>query len=159
MKKQWKTLSHKTVLNSPIMRVEQKIAVNPRNDKECEFTTAHFPNWVNVIALTPEKEIILIRQFRHGTDIYEVETPGGCIDDTDKNPVEAGVRELLEETGYAGENARLIGQVSPNPAMQGNICFFVLVENAKLTSAQILDHGEDIEVFKVPYEEVHELIP
>ena len=158
MIKQWKTLSSKILLETSILRVEQKTALNPRNNHECELTTTHFPNWVNVIALTETNELVLVRQFRHGTEKVEIEIPGGCIDDTDTDPVEAGVRELLEETGYTGENARLIGKTSPNPAIQGNTCYAVLVENAKCVGDQNLDHGEDIEVFTASLDKIHQMV-
>ena len=76
----------------------------------------------------------------------EIEVPGGMVNNQEP-PVEAGCRELLEETGYAGENARIIGKVCPNPAIQCNYCYTVLVENAVKIAEPRQDDMEDIECF------------
>ena len=83
-----------------------------------DFITMDLIDWVVVIPETPEKELLMIRQFRHGTQKIELEVPGGCIDRADASPLEAAERELLEETGFAGENPHIIGKVCPNPAIQ-----------------------------------------
>lgn len=116
-----------------------------------------FPGWVNVVALTPEREMILIRQFRYGSNKMEIEIPGGMINDHE-NPVDAGCRELLEETGYAGSNARIIGKVCPNPAIQRNYCYTVQVDNAVKMEEPSMDDMEDIECFVLSENKVMELI-
>ena len=95
------------------------LSVNPRNQQEHKFYVAEFPDWANIIALTPDNHVVLIRQYRHGSDRFEVELPGGCIDPGEA-PLDAAVRELLEETGYSGENPVIIGQMSPNPSIPLN---------------------------------------
>lgn len=102
--------------------------------------------WVNIVAITPEEHIVCIRQYRFGSGQIELEIPGGAVE-KGENPLDAGVRELQEETGYTGENARIIGKVCPNPAIQDNLCYTVLVENAQKTGNQRPDDMEDIEVF------------
>ena len=101
-------------------------------------------DWVNVIALTPDDLLVLVEQYRHGTNTVELEIPGGMVDRGDASPVVAGVRELREETGYEGENARILGKIFPNPAIQSNTCFTVLVENCRPKHALEFDHGEGV---------------
>ncbi|MCM8527089.1 MAG: NUDIX hydrolase [Lentisphaeraceae bacterium] len=153
----WKVKSTRKIFSSHIVELEGRMSVNPRNGIEDEYYIATFPDWCNVIALTPEKEIVLIRHFRHGSRTFEVEFPGGCIDEGEK-PLDAAVRELKEETGYVGKNPVLISNISPNPSFQTNRCYTVFIENAKKVTEQSLDEGEDIEIFKVPLEKVPELI-
>ncbi|MBU1567509.1 MAG: NUDIX hydrolase [Proteobacteria bacterium] len=70
------------------------------------FYRLDFPSWVNVIAATGNGELILIRQYRFGTNRVEIEIPRGAVN-VGEIPTAAGLRELLEETGYSGKNRRL----------------------------------------------------
>ena len=65
----------------------------------------------------------MIEQFRHGSNTVELEIPGGMMDPGETDPVATAVRELREETGYEGENARLLGQnlVEPGDFKQQNL--------------------------------------
>ena len=128
-----------------------------RTSTEKDFYKFQFPRWVNIIAVTEEQSLILIRQYRFGSDRLEIEIPGGAVNE-DEDPLEAGLRELLEETGYAGENGRIIGKVCPNPAIQNNLCYTVLVENVRQVSEPKQDDMEDIEVFVLPQDKVRTLI-
>jgi ADP-ribose pyrophosphatase len=97
--------------------------------------------------------MVLVRQFRYGIDDFSLEIPGGVID-PGEDPVAAGLRELHEETGYAGTKARLLASVHPNPAIQNNRCHLILVENATLSSAPQWDQDEEIEVITAPVDDV-----
>ena len=108
---------------------------------------------MNVVALTDDDRLVLVRQFRYGIDDFSLEIPGGMID-PGEDPVAAAQRELREETGYAGGPAHLLGRVHPNPAIQNNRCHLVLVENAQLQGAPAWDHDEEIEVSTAPVSDV-----
>lgn len=95
----------------------------------------------------------MVRQFRFGIDDFSLEIPGGVIE-PGEDPVEAGVRELREETGFVGRSARLIGSAHPNPAIQSNWAHFVLVEGAERKEEIDWDADEEIEVATSPVEEV-----
>ena len=124
---------------------------------ERDFVVLEFPDWVNVIPITADGQVVLIRQYRHGLLASTWEVPGGVIDPGEE-PLHAAVRELLEETGYAAENVRPLGRVSPNPAIQGNWSYSFLAEGCKFTGARNLDPFEDIEVKLFSLEEIPELI-
>ncbi len=106
--------------------------------------------WVNVIALTADGQVVMVEQYRHGSNTVELEIPGGMIDPTDASPEAAGLRELREETGYVGERARLLGQVFPNPAIMSNVCYTVLVENCRCLHPVELEATEDLVTRLVP---------
>jgi len=116
----------------------------------------HPSDWVNVLALTPDRQLVLVRQFRFGVDAFSLEIPGGVME-ADEDPVAAGLRELREETGFTGKDARLLGSVHPNPAIQSNRCHFVFVEQAARTEALEWDADEEIEVTTMPADEVFAL--
>lgn len=127
---------------------------HPRRDVRRDFVIVDAPDWVNVLAHTTDDRLVLVNQFRYGIDALSWEIPGGVID-PGEDPVAAGVRELLEETGYAGENARLLASVHPNPAFLGNRCHLVLVENCRPVSRPAWDPDEEMEISAVPVEEVY----
>src|ERR1043166_8450072 len=113
-------------------------------------------DWVNVVCVTTSKELVLVRQGRHGARAFTLELPAGLVE-RDEPALLAGQRELREETGYTGD-ARVIGQVCPNPAFMFNVCTTLLVENATQTHPQELDPTEDVEVVKFPVTAVDDLV-
>ncbi len=158
MSKPWKIHSSKELLDTPIFKVHVDSSECPRTGRKGNFYKFKFGNWVNVVAVTPEDEIVMIRQFRHGSRKLELEIPGGLIDPTDPDPVHAGLRELMEETGYSGKNARIIGEVCPNPALQDNICYTILVQNASKSSEPAMEDCEDIETCLMPLAKIRRLV-
>lgn len=154
----WPTLRSNVLGNYRVFRVRQDFKRSPRTGREHDFFVLECPGWVNVIALTPAREIVLIEQYRHGTEAVELEIPGGVMDPTDASPVETGVRELREETGYVGERARIIGQVAPNPAIQNNLAYTVLIENCVRRHEVEFDHTEDVVTRIEPVESLAALV-
>lgn len=153
----WEVHPDRVVLETPVVTINAGPVVCKRSGRKKEFYLFDFPDWVNIIALTPERKIVLIRQFRYGSNRMEVEIPGGMINDNEQ-PIQAGCRELLEETGYAGKNARIIGKVCPNPAIQRNYCHTVLVEDAVRVADPSFDDMEDIECILQSEREVRQRI-
>jgi 8-oxo-dGTP pyrophosphatase MutT (NUDIX family) len=138
-----------------------QIHKNVRIDK-CELPNGmvidgfvlEYRDWVTVIALTKQQEMVLVRQYRHGAQKVILELPGGAMDAEDQSPMQAARRELLEETGYASDTFIQIGCVSPNPANQTNLIYSFLALDAEKVGGQHLDSTEDIEVVLKPLDEV-----
>ncbi|MCX6945215.1 MAG: NUDIX hydrolase [Opitutales bacterium] len=149
----WEKLSHTTLAQTRVFDLHSTRYRHPVRKTERDFIVAHPPDWVNVVALTPDHRIVLVRQFRFGINAFSLEIPGGVMH-PGEDPVAAGRRELREETGFAGAPARLLGGVHPNPAIQSNRCHFVLVEQAVVTAAMEWDADEEIEVLTRPVAEV-----
>lgn len=114
-------------------------------------------DWVNVIAVTADDQVVLIEQYRHGISAVTLEIPGGIID-KGEGPIAAGLRELREESGFAGDDVTLLGQAHPNPAYQSNVVYSVLVRDARRVGDLEQDSGEDIAVRLVPMGEIPRLI-
>lgn len=149
----WEKLGDRLLAPTRIFELRSRQFRHPVRETTCEFVCIESPDWVNVVALTPEGHLVLVKQFRFGIDQFSLEVPGGIIE-PGEDPVVAGLRELEEETGYVGTQARLLGSVNPNPAIQSNRCHLVLVEAARPTASAKWDHDEEIEVSTAPVEEV-----
>jgi ADP-ribose pyrophosphatase len=154
----WRQLSSRPLGDYRVFSVRQERKVSPRTGLEHDFFVIDSSHWVNVVALTPERQMVLIEQYRHGSNTVELEIPGGVMDAADASPEAAGGRELAEETGYQGEAPVVVGQVFPNPAIMRNQCYTVLVRNCRLVKPVQLDAGEDLVTRLVPMAEVPELV-
>lgn len=126
-------------------------------DHEGTFYVLDAPEWVNVIALTHEGEVILVEQFRYGTERPSLEIPGGVCDEGE-TPLESARRELEEETGYTSDKWTSLGKVSANPAIQDNYNHFFLAEGCRPRGETDYDHHERILVHKLPYEQFLDLV-
>ena len=122
-----------------------------------EFFVVDAPDWINVIPLTDDRHVVLVRQFRFGTDGLTLEIPGGMCDGPEP-PERAARRELLEETGYGAAEIRSLGWVHPNPAIQGNRCHTYLAEGARPVGSPSPDPDESFEIVLEPLEKIPSLI-
>jgi ADP-ribose pyrophosphatase len=147
--KAWPKLSSESGPDLIVARTRFDMLENPRTGAAMRRTVLECPDWVNVVALTPEREIILVRQFRFGTERLTTEVPGGVVDPGEA-PLLAAQRELREETGFTSERWSLLASIEPNPAFLNNHCHQFLALDAQRTHALELDEGEDIQVVLAP---------
>ncbi len=144
------------MLDHPVLGVE--LAQRTRGGEPAhEFVILHSPDWVNVVPLTDDGQVVLIRQWRHGTEEVTLEIPGGLID-PGESPMIAGARELAEETGYQAERLEPLGWVHPNPALFSNRCYTCLALNCRVVGPPRLEDTEQIQVEMRPLAQVPELI-
>lgn len=158
MLKPWPTLRSSPVADCRVFQIRKVLRRSPRTGVEHDFFILDSPDWVNVVALTPDGHVVMVEQFRHGTGTIDLEIPGGVMDETDASPVATGIRELREETGYEGGEARIIGSVRPNPAIQSNTCHTVLITHCTLRHDTRPDQGEDLTTRLVPATEMPRLV-
>jgi 8-oxo-dGTP pyrophosphatase MutT (NUDIX family) len=155
--KPWDLVSSRRKEDFLIFGLRIDRAVSPRTGAAHDFYVLESNSWVNVIPLTPEGDMVLIRQYRHGTREVTLEIPGGLVENGD-SPEEAARRELREETGYDAGEIIDLGFVHPNPAFLNNRCYTYIARDARRTGLQAQDEKEDIEILLKPVAEVPVLV-
>lgn len=149
----WKADDEQLVADVGIFRVQRLRTRSPRTGNARTVTRLEAPDWVNVIALTRDRRVIFVRQWRHGTAQFTLEIPGGMVD-AGEEPAAAATRELLEETGYRGEGPEAVGTVTPNPAFLTNRCHTFLFTDCRRIDEPLQDPGEDLAVELHPLDDV-----
>jgi 8-oxo-dGTP pyrophosphatase MutT (NUDIX family) len=152
----WETQASAVVADYGIFRIRKDRCVSPRTQRQHDFWVLMTSDWVNVVALTPDEQVVLVRQYRFGSQRATLEIAGGTVDPGEA-PLAAAARELREETGYAAESIILLGSVEPNPAIQNNRCYTALALGCRLVGAQELDEREDIVVETRPLASIPQL--
>jgi len=115
----WEVLEEEHLQHCKVFDVHRATMKSPITGEPHPFYRIESPDWVNVVALTPDDALVMVRQFRHGSRVVTLEIPGGLVDPGESAP-EAAARELLEETGYRAGRLEDLGSLNPNPALFAN---------------------------------------
>jgi 8-oxo-dGTP pyrophosphatase MutT (NUDIX family) len=145
----WVTTEVDRVFRGRIFEVERRQSHSPRLDAVHSFDVIRSVDWVNVIPLTAEGEVVMIRQFRHGIAGFTLEIPGGMVDPGEA-PIAAARREMREESGYDTDDVRPLGTIHPNPAILDNRCHSFVAHGARSVGECSFDGTEECEVELVP---------
>ena len=156
-KPKWKVEQDNKVYETPIFSLQQIKLIPDQKRTPSDFYVLDAPEWINIIALTPENEILLVEQYRAGIDEPTLEIPGGMVD-SGEEPMEAAKRELLEETGFESEKWSKFGKISANPAIQNNFTHLYLALDCIKTDEQKMDGTEDILLHQLPLNHFLELV-
>lgn len=157
-KSPWNIIKEKTIYSSGVVSLKELDCQHRERDFNYTFKVLESGDWVNIVPITRDQEVVMVRQHRAGTQEYTLEIPGGGVDKKDAGPMQAALRELTEETGYVASSAALIGQVTPNPALFSNRSYTFLAQDVRLEYKPNLDPAEDIEIELVPLAQINQLI-
>jgi 8-oxo-dGTP pyrophosphatase MutT (NUDIX family) len=158
MSGKWKPVQSECIQHFRVFDLMRETYISPRTGDPYPFYVLQTWDWANIIPITEDNQVVMIRQFRAGTRSITLEIPGGLVDPEDRSPLEAARREMREETGYDSDEIVPLGTVHPNPAIMNNRCYSFLANNVALTGVQELDQGEDIDVSLIALERIPDLI-
>jgi ADP-ribose pyrophosphatase len=158
MIQQWPIIETSEGPDMGLFCVRKNRCRSPRTGEEHDFYVIDFPDWVQIVPVTPEDHVVMVRQYRHGCGRTFLELPGGLIDRGDISPAETAMRELQEETGYQAKDLVLLTKTFPQPAVLNHAGYTYLARGVKRVAEPELDAAEDIEVCLVGLNMVPEMI-
>jgi len=153
----WELVRSEHLARCRILNLRRDLSIDPRDGRQHDFYVIEAPDWINVIPLTADGQVVMIEQYRHGSGEVTLEIPGGMVDEGEEAH-EAAVRELWEETGYRSGRMSLLGKSRPNPAIQNNWLHAFLAEDCTFEQIPIFDGSEHTAVRLVPLGDIPQLI-
>ena len=150
---EWVRLQSRELLHTRVFDVRASEFRHPSREEAKEFLVIDAPDWAVVAPVTAAGELVLVRQFRFGAQQLSLELPGGVIE-RGEDPARAAVRELVEETGYRGGEAEVLGWVHPNPAIQSTRAHLIVVPDVQLAESTDWDADEELSLTLAPIDDV-----
>jgi NUDIX domain. len=153
----WKLLSSAYICKEPWATLRRDTCELPDGRINDHYYVLEYPDWVNMVGITEQNELLVIKQYRHGAAMISMEIPAGTTE-PGEDPRNAAVREMLEETGYQFEQIEEIASLYANPATSGNVTYTYLMTGGKKVQEQSLDEHEEIDVYLIPLEEAKSML-
>ncbi|MDH3324934.1 MAG: NUDIX hydrolase [Candidatus Peregrinibacteria bacterium] len=143
--KKFKILSSEKLVDEQYCPIEKQLVELPNGDQTYWFVN-NTPDAVIVIAFLSDGQVLLQKNYKHGSGEFITEFTAGMID-SGETPADCAKRELLEETGHSAESFEKIGESFANPTGSPMKYHFFVAKNCHKTGEQNLDQSEQIEVF------------
>lgn len=141
----WETLASEYALDVPWLRVRRDVCRLPDGSLLDDYYIWEGQDWVSIFALTTEKSVLLVRQYRQAVGEFAWELPGGIVD-AGEEVLSAALRELGEETGYQAQHGNLLSSMAVDPPKATFYNHLVLAHNCRPAGLQKLDQTEQIEI-------------
>ena len=155
--KEWKVLESEYLVRRPWLTARRDRLELPDGRIIPEYYVLEYPDWVNVIAITKDGQLVMERQYRHAARKISLELPCGVMEEGE-TPLEAAQRELLEETGFGGGQWKKLMELSPNPSAMSNTTHCFLAIGVEKIAEQHLDETEELSVLFMTKEEVKRML-
>jgi 8-oxo-dGTP pyrophosphatase MutT (NUDIX family) len=122
-----------------------------------DYYVLEYPDWINVLAVTTQNELVLLRQYRHGLGETHFELCAGGVE-AGEDPLECARRELLEETGFGGGVWQPWMTLAANPGTHTNRIHAFLATDVELMQPPALEATEEISVHLLSLERAREAV-
>lgn len=153
----WETLSRTTVVKDRWIDLESMECRLPNGKIVSPYYVNHLQDFAVIVAVTPERELVVEKQYRHGVEEVLLEIPAGAIEPGETAEA-AAHRELMEETGYQAEAMKFLFKIAPDASHTSNYAWCYLAQNVVLSAEQKLDETEDLRVMRMPLGEVRSML-
>ncbi len=155
---EWKVESSRRILEDDWISLRADSCRTPAGELVEPFYVLDYPDWVNVVAVSEDDDVVLVRQYRHGLGRTLLELPCGAVEPGDASPAAAAARELAEETGYQPGAIVESGVLSPNPASHSNLTHCFLATGCQRVGVPVTGAGERTEVSLMPLDDFARLV-
>lgn len=158
MVKKWKKLGSRVAFEDRWIKVRSD-SYEGGNGKVIEpYYITEYPTWINILPITTDLNVLMLKHYRPGADEVLIEIPGGIVEGEDTSVEETARRELKEETGYGGGIFFQVGSYFANPANSNNKTTSFLAVNIEKVAEVHLDDAEDLELHTMPLTEFFDTI-
>ncbi len=153
----WKRLRSERLLETPYFALRSDRLRLPGGAVKDPYYVVERPDAAIIFPLTGEGEVVLVRQYRPPLERMELGLPAGLVEDGEK-PEDAARRELLEETGYSGDQWEPLGSLASSPSLKDNWAYLFLARGVEESAPPDPDEHELVEVVRVPVGDLTGLI-
>ena len=150
-----KIISTENIFKGRIIDVKVHTIELPDGNKATREVVLH-TGGVGIVAVTPEKEVLMVRQYRIAADAIMLEIPAGKLEEGE-NPYDAAMRELQEETGYQATELIELGEYYATPGYCGEKLIIYLAKDLEFVG-QNLDEGEFLNVEKYSLDKLYDMV-
>lgn len=153
----WERLTSETLLETPYFNLRSDRLRLPDGSVKDPYYILERPDAAIIFPVTPEGEVVLVRQYRPPLERLELGLPAGLVEEGEE-PEAAARRELSEETGFSGGEWEPLGALASSPSLKDNWAYLYLARGVRETAPPDPDEHETIEVVRVPLEKIADLI-
>lgn len=143
---QWKLRKSENIISNRWLTVRKDAVDLPNGTSIDDFYTVGIPDAAAIVAITPDLNIVLKREFKYATGEELIEVPAGMFEPDEHDGLSVAKRELLEETGYVSEDWTYFGDTVESSSKLSNRMHIYLARDCRKVADQKLDATEDVEV-------------
>lgn len=143
----WHVLKSDYVFSCPWLKIRKDHVRQPSGHEIEDFYVVEQPDWVNIVAITPDERFIIEEQYRHGISQVCYELPAGMVEEGE-DPLVAARRELLEETGCESDDWQPFGMYVPNASGSTIHCYTFVARNVRQVAEPQFEESEDIKLHR-----------